>query len=165
MIKVGLVFSISIFVITRTSPANKWMRKKIPSCSNSASRGKHCQHPLPKVENIFLVFHNTINLPCLCLWSHILEQFPWQFMCHFWSYLLLPIYGKHNLIGRRRITIRAVGNWGQRGQRGLGVGGNYPSIFWRNIKAFAPSPPWFLELPTVLQIGIVAIQCSSSTHL
>ena len=35
-IKVGLVFSISNFFITKTSLANKWMRKKIPSCSNSA---------------------------------------------------------------------------------------------------------------------------------
>ena len=34
--KVGLVFSISNFSITKTSLANKWMRKKIPSCSNSA---------------------------------------------------------------------------------------------------------------------------------
>ena len=36
MIKVGLVFSISNFFITKTSLANKWIRKKIPSCSNSA---------------------------------------------------------------------------------------------------------------------------------
>ena len=32
----GLVFSISNFFITETSLANKWIRKKIPSCSNSA---------------------------------------------------------------------------------------------------------------------------------
>ena len=36
IIKVGLVFSISNFFITKTPLANKWMRKKIPSCSNSA---------------------------------------------------------------------------------------------------------------------------------
>ena len=36
IIKVGLVFSISNFFITKTSLANKWMRKKIPSCSNSS---------------------------------------------------------------------------------------------------------------------------------
>jgi hypothetical protein len=36
MIKVGLVFLISNFFITKTSLANKWTRKKIPSCSNSA---------------------------------------------------------------------------------------------------------------------------------
>ena len=36
IVKVGLVFSISNFFITKTSLANKWMRKKIPSCSNSA---------------------------------------------------------------------------------------------------------------------------------
>ena len=36
IIKVGLVFSISNFFITKTLLANKWMRKKIPSCSNSA---------------------------------------------------------------------------------------------------------------------------------
>ena len=32
----GLDFSISNFFITKTSLANKWMSKKIPSCSNSA---------------------------------------------------------------------------------------------------------------------------------
>ena len=36
IIKVGLVFSISNFFITKTSLANKWMRKKIPYFSNSA---------------------------------------------------------------------------------------------------------------------------------
>ena len=36
IIKVGLVFSISNFFITKTSLANKWTRKKIPSCSNLA---------------------------------------------------------------------------------------------------------------------------------
>ena len=35
-VKVGLVFLISHFFITKTARANKWMRKKIPSCSNSA---------------------------------------------------------------------------------------------------------------------------------
>ena len=35
-IKLGLVFSISHFFIIKTARANKWMRKKIPSCSNSA---------------------------------------------------------------------------------------------------------------------------------
>ena len=34
--KVGLVFLISNFFITKMSLANKWTRKKIPSCSNSA---------------------------------------------------------------------------------------------------------------------------------
>ena len=33
IIKVGLVFSISNFFITKTSLANNWRRKKIPSCS------------------------------------------------------------------------------------------------------------------------------------
>ena len=37
IIKVGLVFSISDFFITKTSLANKWRRKIIPSHSNSAS--------------------------------------------------------------------------------------------------------------------------------
>ena len=36
MIKVGLVFSFFNFFITKTSLANKWMTKKIHSCSNSA---------------------------------------------------------------------------------------------------------------------------------
>ena len=36
VIKVGLVFLISNFFIAKTSLANKWMRKKMPSCSNSA---------------------------------------------------------------------------------------------------------------------------------
>jgi hypothetical protein len=36
ILKVGLVFLISNFFITKTSLAKKWMRKKIPSCSNSA---------------------------------------------------------------------------------------------------------------------------------
>ena len=36
IIKVGLVFSISNVFIAKTSLANKWRRKKIPSCSNSA---------------------------------------------------------------------------------------------------------------------------------
>ena len=36
LVKVGLVFSISNFFITKTFLASKWMRKKIPSCSNSA---------------------------------------------------------------------------------------------------------------------------------
>ena len=40
IIKVGLVFSISNFFITKTSLANNWSRKKIPSCSNSALVGK-----------------------------------------------------------------------------------------------------------------------------
>ena len=35
-IKVGLVFSISNFFIAKTSLANNWRRKKIPSCSYSA---------------------------------------------------------------------------------------------------------------------------------
>ena len=42
MIKVGLVFSISNFFITKTSLANNWRRKKIPSSSNSAL-GPTCQ--------------------------------------------------------------------------------------------------------------------------
>ena len=33
----SLVFSISNFFITKTSQANKWMRKEIPSCSNSVT--------------------------------------------------------------------------------------------------------------------------------
>ena len=33
IIKVGLVFSISNFFITKTPLANNWRRKKIPSCS------------------------------------------------------------------------------------------------------------------------------------
>ena len=36
ILKVGLVFSISSFFITKTPLANNWRRKKIPSCSNSA---------------------------------------------------------------------------------------------------------------------------------
>ena len=36
IVKVGLVFSISNFFITKMSLANKWMKKKIPSFSNSA---------------------------------------------------------------------------------------------------------------------------------
>ena len=36
IIKVGLVFSISNFFITKTSLANIWRRKKIPSFLNSA---------------------------------------------------------------------------------------------------------------------------------
>ena len=36
IIKVGLVFSISNFFITKTSLANNWRRKKIPSSSYSA---------------------------------------------------------------------------------------------------------------------------------
>ena len=36
IIKVGLVFSISNFFITKTPVANNWRRKKIPSCSYSA---------------------------------------------------------------------------------------------------------------------------------
>ena len=36
IVKVGLVFSISNFFIAKTSLANNWRRKKIPSCSNSA---------------------------------------------------------------------------------------------------------------------------------
>ena len=35
IIKVGLVFSISNFFITKTPLANNWRRKKIPSCSYS----------------------------------------------------------------------------------------------------------------------------------
>ena len=38
IIKVGLVFSITNFFITKTSLANKLMRKRIPSFSNSALR-------------------------------------------------------------------------------------------------------------------------------
>ena len=36
ILKVGLVFSISNVFIAKKSLANKWRRKKIPSCSNSA---------------------------------------------------------------------------------------------------------------------------------
>ena len=39
ILKVGLVFSISNFFITKTSLANNWRRKKIPSCSNLALVG------------------------------------------------------------------------------------------------------------------------------
>ena len=38
----GLVYSISNFFTTKTSLANKWMRKKIPSCSNSALSPLFC---------------------------------------------------------------------------------------------------------------------------
>ena len=44
IIKVGLVFSISNFFITKTSLANKWRRKRIPSCSNSALTKMFCVH-------------------------------------------------------------------------------------------------------------------------
>ena len=36
IIKVGLVFSIFNFFITRTPLANNWRRKKVPSCNYSA---------------------------------------------------------------------------------------------------------------------------------
>ena len=36
IIKMGLVFLISSFFITKTPPANNWRRKKIPFCSYSA---------------------------------------------------------------------------------------------------------------------------------
>ena len=36
ILKVGLVFSISHFFMTKTPLANNWRRKKIPSCSYSA---------------------------------------------------------------------------------------------------------------------------------
>ena len=43
ILKVGLVFSIFHFFITRTSLANNWRRKKIPSCSYSAlALPKYC---------------------------------------------------------------------------------------------------------------------------
>ena len=35
VIKMGLVFSIFNFFITKPSLANEWIRKKIPACSNS----------------------------------------------------------------------------------------------------------------------------------
>ena len=45
IIKVGLVFSISNVFIAKKSLANKWRRKKIPSCSNSALEEDHlCIH-------------------------------------------------------------------------------------------------------------------------
>ena len=65
IIKEGLVFLISNFFNNKTSLANKWMRKKIPSCSNSALVG-----PLVLKQNEFnlmdfqisrdlLIFHIT----------------------------------------------------------------------------------------------------------
>ena len=36
IVKVGLFFSVSNFFINKISHANRWMRKKIPTCSNSA---------------------------------------------------------------------------------------------------------------------------------
>ena len=38
IIKVGLVFSISNYFITKTPLANNWRRKKIPSCSFKSSK-------------------------------------------------------------------------------------------------------------------------------
>ena len=43
ILKVGLVFSISHFFITKTPLANNWRRKKIPSCSYSALLLYHFQ--------------------------------------------------------------------------------------------------------------------------
>ena len=53
IIKVGLVFSISNFFITKTSLANKWMRKEIPSCSNSALMSQRCENA-EKSISVFL---------------------------------------------------------------------------------------------------------------
>ena len=64
IIKVGLVFSISHFFITKTPLANNWRRKKIPSCSYSALVGYfHDTSILVYVMNLrmkvtFLFFYN-----------------------------------------------------------------------------------------------------------
>ena len=52
-IKVGLVFSISHFFITKMARANKWMRKKIPSCSNSAFKRAFCPITYTVLLSIF----------------------------------------------------------------------------------------------------------------
>ena len=54
----GLVFSIANFFITKTSLENKWMRKKIPSCSNSAL----ITAPLSMAGKHFLSYSGLISV-------------------------------------------------------------------------------------------------------
>ena len=50
IIKLGLVFWISNFFITKTPLANNWRRKKIPSCSYSALSRE------PKISTKFQIY-------------------------------------------------------------------------------------------------------------
>ena len=60
IIKVGLVFSISNFFITKTPLANNWRRKKIPSCSYSA---------LETYDIIWTLINNSLCY-VLCMYSN-----------------------------------------------------------------------------------------------
>ena len=71
ILKVGLVFSIFHFFITRTSLANNWRRKKIPSCSYSAL--VHTYYPCGmyalhcRKENshyYYVMYHQRLKGPC-----------------------------------------------------------------------------------------------------
>ena len=65
----GLVFSISHFFITKTARANKWMRKKIPSCSNSA---------LGTSPSRFSYLPKALNFEVLVGWPNQRDvQFDW----------------------------------------------------------------------------------------
>ena len=54
VIKVGLVFSIFNFFITKPSLANKWTRKKIPSCSNLDQKCHKSKGSVNKCKNKLL---------------------------------------------------------------------------------------------------------------
>ena len=51
----ALVFSIYNFFNTKTSLANKWMRKKLPSCSNSAL----ANYKYSMFQEMLLIFNET----------------------------------------------------------------------------------------------------------
>ena len=62
IIKVGLVFSISNFFITKTSLANKWRSKQIPSFGYLA------------LAKVFSIVKDTAYLPTQCKLSSIFNK-------------------------------------------------------------------------------------------
>ena len=63
IIKVGLVFSIFNFFITKTPLANNWRRKKIPSCSYSAltTDGRRASEILNADSETVVIFTSLLS--------------------------------------------------------------------------------------------------------
>ena len=60
IIKVGLIFSISNFFITKMPLVNNWRRKKIPSCSYLALETRRVHHFV--TNNVPNIFFTSIRL-------------------------------------------------------------------------------------------------------
>ena len=82
VIKVGLVFSIFNFFITKSPLANNWRRKKIPSCSYSALFAAAI-YLFIIILYWFELYLKVVHVFCISLYS------PTFYKTYFWSTIII----------------------------------------------------------------------------